>query len=218
MGSRQQVGLRRPGPGDAGAVPRVVRDGPWHRCVDRRHEQPWWFSSRTGNDNPGRFDLEAPAGTCYLAARPVAAILEVCADPDALDPPPPTTRLIAALTVWSGRLHDGSGLADTTVACTPRLTLELSTVVPYDLPHGWADALAADGASGLISTARFGSDDVLALFGPEGQPEPDVPDDPRVAGVLTPTPATDHAGDLPLAMRPVPALDADEYDRAPPPS
>lgn len=218
MASRPQVGLRSPRPGDAGAVPRVVRDGPWHRCVDQRHQQPWWFSTRTGTDDPGRFDLQSPAGTCYLAASQVAAILEVCADPDAADPPPPTTRLIAALLVWSGRLHEGSGLADTTVASTPRLTVELSTVVPYDLPHEWADALAGDGAAGLIYTARFGSDAALALFGREGPPDPDVPDDPRNAGVLTPTPAADYAADLPLAMRPVPALNAGEYDRAPPPA
>lgn len=215
MGSRQRVGLRSPKPGDAEAVPRVVRGGPWHRCVDQRHEQPWWFSTRTGNTDPGRFDLESPLGTCYLAASPVAAILEVCADPDADDPPPPTTRMIAALRVWSGRLDDGSRLADTTVASTPRLTVELSTVVPYDLPHEWADALNANGASGLIYTARFGSDDALALYGPKGSPDPDRPDDPRAAGVLEPAPATDHEADLPPAMRPVPALDADEYERGP---
>ena len=88
-------------------------------------------------------------------------------DSDAHDPPPPTTRLIAPLIVWSGRLHDGSGLADTTVVSTPRLTRTLSTSVPYNLPHDRADALADDGASGLIFAARFGSDEELALFGRE---------------------------------------------------
>ena len=66
----------------------------------------------------------------------------------------PDTGLIAALTVWSGRLHDGSGLANTTVASTPRLILESSTVVPYDLPHDRADAFAADGIAMPCSARR----------------------------------------------------------------
>ena len=34
---------------------------------------PWWFSS----DGQGRFDLEPPRGTCYLADEEVGALLEV---------------------------------------------------------------------------------------------------------------------------------------------
>jgi len=42
-----------------------------------RRRSPWWFASLT--DPPtlsGRFDLAAPMGTCYLATRAEAAILE----------------------------------------------------------------------------------------------------------------------------------------------
>lgn len=34
---------------------------------------PWWF----GSSLAGRFDLPEPHGTCYLAADPLAALLEV---------------------------------------------------------------------------------------------------------------------------------------------
>lgn len=38
---------------------------------------PWWFASAPGNaDRGGRFDLSTPMGTCYLATRPVGAVLE----------------------------------------------------------------------------------------------------------------------------------------------
>ncbi|MDT8408043.1 MAG: RES family NAD+ phosphorylase [Wenzhouxiangellaceae bacterium] len=40
-------------------------------------ESPWWFSSLTEPPTfSGRFDLAAPMGTCYLASRPEAAVLE----------------------------------------------------------------------------------------------------------------------------------------------
>lgn len=38
---------------------------------------PWWFSSLTNpNEACGRFDLAPPMGTCYMATRPEAALLE----------------------------------------------------------------------------------------------------------------------------------------------
>lgn len=33
--------------------------------VAPRHAPPWWYSTRTGNAAPGRFDLELPRGTVY---------------------------------------------------------------------------------------------------------------------------------------------------------
>lgn len=199
-------------------MPRVDRDGPWHRCVDAGHAQPWYFSTRTGNADPGRFDLVGPRGTCYLAGSEAAALIEVCAEPDADDPPPPSSRWIAALRIWSGHLHDGTRLADATVPSTPRLTTELATVVPYDLPQRWADALDADGARGLIYTARFGHGDALALFGPGGVPAPEDPEDPRNAGDLAPAPASDCVDRLPPAMRPVSVNETPDFEAGPPPT
>ncbi len=40
--------------------------------MHRRDRGPWWFSS----GGSGRFDLEPPGGTCYLAAAPLGALIE----------------------------------------------------------------------------------------------------------------------------------------------
>lgn len=42
-----------------------------------KRASPWWFASLTEQPTlSGRFDLAAPMGTCYLATRPEAAVLE----------------------------------------------------------------------------------------------------------------------------------------------
>lgn len=216
--TRQRVGLRAPREGDPAQLPRIHDDGPWHRCIDGRHAQPWWFSTRTDNNDPGRFDLPTPSGTCYLAGDPAAAIIERCAEPDADDPPPPTTRMLAGLRVWSGTLDDGSQLADTTRASVPRLTAELATVVPFDLPHAWADAMALAGARGLLYTSRFASELALALFGLAGAPDPNDRNDPRSAGALRPSGALDHLDELPPALRAVAVEDLDGFTPGPSPA
>ncbi|CAN5870702.1 hypothetical protein BH23ACT8_BH23ACT8_24590 [soil metagenome] len=217
-GPHDHPGLRRPTVGDARQVPRVDQPGPWHRCTDHGHPQPWWFATRTANPAPGRFDLVEPDGTCHLAASASCAIIERVAEPEADDPPPPTIGELAELRVWSGPLDDGRELADTTVASARRLTAELATIVPFDaLTWPWADTFHETGARGLVYTARFGRDDALALFGPAGAPDPDDPDDPRRAGDLVPSPALEHTADLPAGWQPVAVGNADEFDRAPPP-
>lgn len=75
----------------------------------------------------------APAGTCYLAASPAAAIIERTADSDADQPPVLSSRALAALRVWSGAVDSARNLADTTQASVATLTSEIATVVPYDL-------------------------------------------------------------------------------------
>jgi hypothetical protein len=179
----------------------MTREGPWYRCVDDDHAQPWWFSARDTTPDPGRFDLRAPRGTCYLAENPAGAIIERVAEPDADDPAPVTVDALSALRIWSGQLDDGSGLADTTVASVPRLTGELATIVPYDLPHAWVDALDGSGASGILYRARFASVSAVGLFGPAGAPEPDDTDDPRHRGTFRRAPATAFLADLPPAFR-----------------
>lgn len=42
---------------------------------------PWWFSS----DGLGRFDLNSPRGTCYLAEDPLGGFVEVFRDVGAVD-------------------------------------------------------------------------------------------------------------------------------------
>jgi hypothetical protein len=70
--------------GSLSALPRQKLSG---RCLYRvwrtelpdggRREDPWWFASAdTEAGLGGRFDLPEPMGTCYLATRPEAALLE----------------------------------------------------------------------------------------------------------------------------------------------
>lgn len=197
-GSRQQTGLRAPAAGDGAKLPRAPASGRWHRCIDRDYGQPWWFSSRTDNPSPGRFDLERPAGTCYLAASAVGAIIERVADPDLAEPIRPTVDELRALAVWSGELMGPPRVADTTRAVLPRLTGELDTIVPYDLPWAWADAIRSAGADGLLYRARFARDRALGLFGDTSQAG--ATGAPR--GDLVPTPALRHVASLPVELQP----------------
>lgn len=61
-----------------GEPPDSLAGFPWSRVparlmrVCRRGRETWWFS----NDGSGRFNLEAPEGTCYLASDAYAALRE----------------------------------------------------------------------------------------------------------------------------------------------
>lgn len=210
---RQRTGLRAPRHGDVLAVPVTSRRRPLWRACDRRHDQPWWLSTRTANADPGRFDLVEPRGTCYWALSPSTAIIEKVADPDQADPPVVTLAALGRLAVWrADRVRQArSRLADVTVASVPGLTGELATIVPYELCWRWADAFDAAGRHGILYRSRFAIDESVALFGPCG-----VPDE---APAAEPTTALDHYDALPPAFRAgvgtVGALR--DLDRAPPP-
>ncbi|MDX6230926.1 MAG: hypothetical protein QOI76_4316 [Frankiales bacterium] len=70
-----------PSPGELAQLPRVaVRGLRLHRVFSASRASPWWFASLPpGGMDPdphGRFDLPEPAGACYLALTPLAAVLE----------------------------------------------------------------------------------------------------------------------------------------------
>jgi hypothetical protein len=211
--SRQRIGLRPPRHSDALAVPTTGRRRPLWRAGDRRQLQPWWFSTRTGNPDPGRFDLEDPRGTSYWALSPATALIEKVADPDQGDPPVVTLKALDRLVVWrTDRVRQArSKLADTTRASVPTLTGELATIVPYILPWTWADAFHAAGNNGILYQARFALDESVALFGPKGAPD--------AAPGAEPTPALEHYDSLPPGFRAgigtVGRLE--DLERAPPP-
>lgn len=195
MTARPRPGLRAPATGDVGRVPSTSRRRPLWRACDRRHEQPWWFSTRTSANDPGRFDLRSPRGTCYWALSAPAAVIEVTSDPDQLDPPVLTLAALERLAVWQALDVPAarSKLADITRAAVPGLTAELSTIVPYDIPWAWADALHADGRHGLLYVARFALEESVALFGAAGAPC-SVPPASRSVGL-------DHYEELPSGFR-----------------
>jgi RES domain len=134
--------------------------------VTRREHAPWWF----GSTLEGRFDLPAPRGTCYLAASAITALLEVIG-PDRLG------GLICRDLLRDRRLHRlvvpaPLSLADCSAqeAAAFGLTLEIHTLVPYDLPQAWALAFAEAGAEGLRYRARHDPAGAFsfALFGQAG--------------------------------------------------
>lgn len=135
--------------------------------VTRQGQGPWWF----GNSMAGRFDLREPHGTCYLAADPLAALLEVIG-PDrqggaVLESFLAERRLRRLHVPHPHRLSDLTSRRGTAFG----ITAEISTIVPYTLPQAWAAALHAAGFEGLVSWLRHdpSRQPGYALFGPRGE-------------------------------------------------
>lgn len=150
-------------PGDLTGFPSVSPPKRLLR-VCRAAQGTWWFSA----DGSGRFDLESPRGTCYLATDAYAAIREA-------------TRLgpVSSLWVRARELREvappdpNAKLAATTRQAAGRygVTTELVTVVPYDLPRRWATAFHAHGFDGIRHELRHDQrarPSGVALFGPTG--------------------------------------------------
>lgn len=132
--------------------------------VCRRGRGTWWFSS----DGSGRFDLEPPLGTCYLATDATAAVRE------ATRGGPVTTTWMIQRELRTVTPPDPQGrLAATTRQAAVRfgLTTELVTVVPYDLPRSWAQAFHHAGFAGIRHELRHdprARPTGVSLFGPAG--------------------------------------------------
>lgn len=172
-------------PGDLAGFPAVRPPSMLHR-ICRKDRGTWWFSS----DGSGRFDLEPPEGTCYLATDLHAAIREASrlgpvtpqwiAQRQArrVAPPDPRARL-AAITYKAAGAYG--------------VTQELVTMVPYDLPRRWAGAFRSRRFDGIRHQLRHDPRSRpagVALFGAAGEAVlPDVqrapldPADVRSAGV-----------------------------------
>lgn len=138
--------------------------------VHRATRSPWWFASRAESGG-GRFDLPAPAGTCYLAEDPLGAFVEVFRE----------TALVAQRDVDRRRLSVFTVAAPIRLAdCTARgarafgVTAAIHADPAYDLPGRWAVAFAGAGFDGvryLVShdpSARLVG---VALFGRAGPAE-----------------------------------------------
>ncbi|MGI8868223.1 MAG: RES domain-containing protein [Mycobacteriales bacterium] len=139
--------------GDLSRFPRW-RLGP-QRLVYRAHRRergPWWFASGSA----GRFDLESPRGTCYLAATPEAAFRErwgrKLADQRVITASEADETVVSTLHV-----PQRVALADmrSRRAVDFGVTREISTIVPYAKRQAWAGALADAGHGGIRYDARF---------------------------------------------------------------
>jgi hypothetical protein len=159
---------------------------------------PWWFSSEGG-----RFDLDRPRGTCYLATTALAALRERLGPVLARRATLPATTLegVVVSRLRLGRGGDGdqppARLANlrSSRAATFAVTRELESMTPYDVPQAWARALDSVGLDGIRYGPRFspGSASAVALFGAAGE-DGERSVDPR------PVPARE----VPRAPQPVP--------------
>ena len=125
---------------------------------------PWWFSS----DGEGRFDLEPPRGTCYLADDEIGALLEVLGPIVVV-----SSGWARRLSMWHLDLPHQCSAADTSVRAARGygVTAELASMTPYDLPQRWAAAFATAGYQGVRYRVRHdpGGGRALALFGTAGE-------------------------------------------------
>lgn len=156
-------------------MPRSDIHGQWHREHAARPGPDrgcWWFASTpTGGEPAGRFDLDAPRGTCYLGATVGVAARERCG------------RLLAAGVIpeahLTGRLVSTVRLPPTTVADLTHpdgarigVTAELASGNDYTVTTQWAKAFDASEFAGARYAPRFtpagGPEHSVALFGPAG--------------------------------------------------
>jgi hypothetical protein len=142
---------------------------------------PWWFSSEGG-----RFDLERPRGTCYLATSAIAALRErlgpVLARRTTLPASALDAVVVSRLQVAEHQHAGGVRLANlrSSRAALFAVTRELESMTPYDVPRSWARAFDAVRFDGIRYGPRFspGGASAVGLFGPAGE-DHDRPVDPR---------------------------------------
>jgi hypothetical protein len=135
--------------------------------IVRKGHGPWWFSSSL----EGRFDLPEPDGTCYLAADPLGALLELIG-PD-LEGGAVSTDFLRDRRLRELRVPEGIELSDLTSRRVSGfgITGEIGSIVPYDLPQTWATRLRSAGSGGVVYWLRHDPSraEGYALFGPHGE-------------------------------------------------
>jgi len=168
--NRQGVQQTNPQPNvDLAAFPAKLI--PAKRVVYRQHaskHSPWYFAS----GDRGRFNLDEPSGTLYLATTPKAAALELVG-PDAA-----ANGYINA-SVVNGRLISKlrtpvairAACLTSPNALNWRIVVhELISMPTYIIPRAWARAFAVAGFAGLWVPLRFSDPKPrgIALFGKSG--------------------------------------------------
>ncbi len=152
---------------DLAAFPRrTVPKGPqWYR--EHGPQGPWYFASGPG----GRFNLDAPHGTLYLANKPEAAARERIG-PDHVQHGLIPHSIVEHRWVSTLSLVETVSAAHLTHDAAPnfRAVPELTVMRPYDTPRAWARAFYAAGFTGIWAMLRHSSATCrgLSVFGPLG--------------------------------------------------
>lgn len=173
----------------------------WYRQHQRRTSADggaWFFASHPANvEGDGRFDLQEPAGTCYLSSTKRGAINELVG-PDAVRRGWLDAALLEGRVLSILKLPTDTKAANTTAERSTdfRLTNEIATTDRYDITQQWAEAFHDAGFDGVYAQLRFstGRSRGLSLFGPAGAPEPSWPGD------ATPQPVRDVVEELGLTV------------------
>lgn len=164
-----------PGADLAGFPTRTVTAGTqWHR--EHGAHGPWYFASGPG----GRFNLDEPHGTLYLANRPEAAARERVG-PDHVQHGLIPRGVVQNRWVSDLLLQETVRAAQVNHDDAPdhRVVPELVVMRPYDTPRAWARAFFDAGLGGVWGALRHSSGTCrgLSVFGTSGAH--DWPVDPR---------------------------------------
>jgi hypothetical protein len=151
----------------------------WWR-FHRPEHNPWWFSS----DGSGRFDLESPEGTCYVAYTGEGAFIEVFrvrGVSHVVEQIKRKERVVSVMQLgtWIGRIADFTSPKAAVYGVTPVISTG-----PHPRARPWAFAARNGGFGGIAYwlSQDPGREEVgLALFGREGCNPP--------AGAPSPTPS-----------------------------
>ena len=173
----------------------------------RRGRSPWWFCS----DGDCRFDLTGERGTCYLGTDAVSGVLETIG-PEWLSGRTLSPGFVRLRVLHTWRLAEPKRMANLVSrrAVGFRVTNELSSMTPYDVPQAFAqlfDGLRRSGRpvfEGIRFRTRFDTDPHargVALFGAAGNAE-----DPRSDAREIDDDLLDELRDLGMVIEELPAL------------
>lgn len=176
MSGRPRASSFLPAPGNLANYPR--HRFPAGQVVYRSHSRrlgPGYFASAPADPRGGgRFDLESPEGTCYVATDALVALRERFG-PELMDIGEVPVSLVQETAVSRLRLPDAVRAADTSSQQAGNFhTLELVTTDDYELTQQWARAFRRAGFEGVRYQARFSTvsePGAIALFGDGGPAE-----------------------------------------------
>ncbi len=160
--------LRPPGGSLAGFPEYHLAPGTPLARIHLASRDAWWFS----HDGTGRFDLDAPSGTCYLAQTPVGSFIEVFRGFPIIAASDVDARALSWLSI-----PRAVRLADATASRVRRIgvTGAIHTTENYEITQQWAAELAAhhfDGVRYFCGHDPSSLEIAVALFGPAGVGDP----------------------------------------------
>ena len=164
-------------PGDLTGFPTQSVTGRWFREHQYRNTDDggcWFFSSAPPKAG-ARWDLPAPAGTCYFGSSAAVAARERVGHLIARHMPVPEDlvvgRVVSTIDVTDLKLQPASLHAEL-AANRFGVTAELSSTADYPLTQQWAQALHSQGHIGLTYTPGFSpGGEAVALFGSVEAPQ-----------------------------------------------